>query len=531
MLTLWNSFLGIEEGIISLLLLPNTLVISLGISEIISNLVSNVYIIVGVIALFLISYSILKQMINPEDNSGSKNILGIIKRMLIALLLTIIMPSVFDFLYDFQNSLLTHHVVTKLILQTDDNIITHSIEYTDENGNPIFTSDCNASSLEEAEANCEKLTQNVEVDMATSTLKSYGNTVAYYIMSGFIYPETEDGWNSKNIEVNASEHFNLGHNLKWGAIACGIAGTIATATVVVLEIATSPSTGFATLAAVPGTIASFGGSILGACGIGAASSLAISGVGYLIDYENYTWYDAQRDMIGNGNFNRMTSFATSITGGELHYTPVLSTIAGLIMLYMMFSFCLDLGVRAVKLLFYQVLAPLCFMISVIPSKKDLIQNWFKLVLTTWLEVFIRIFCVCGVALLIGNFDYESLTSSFGPLATAILILGIVTFAKQLPKLFSQITGIDSGNMKLGIKEKLAEGGAFTAGALIGGGATAFARNAVNAGMNFKNNFEKGTDGKWHKKAGVTNALKVDYMVLVQSWLVLHQHNLEVEKPE
>jgi len=51
-----------------------------------------------------------------------------------------------------------------------------------------------------------------------------------------------------------------------------------------------------------------------------------------------------------------------------------------------------------------------------------------------------------------------------------------------------ILGFDSGNLKLGIKEKLAEGGAFTAGALVGAGATALLRNTVAGAKGVKNKF-------------------------------------------
>lgn len=518
MLLLWNSFLGIEEGIVSLLLLIDStlywafsklfsLYVELASARIFDindfdNLIHNVYLLIGVVALFLISYLLLKNMVSADEKASSKEILDIIKRFIVAMILVPLVPVFFDFLYDFQNSLLSNQTITKLMLGNGDVSTTGNVvELQDENGNPIYGDDCKATSLEEAKQSCTPLTSTVDMN-SNELLKDYGNQAAYYILSGFLSPE--DGWEAEDIETNASDYFNLGHNLKWAGIACAIGGGIATTVVVVLEVATSPATGFATLAAVPGTIASFGGAILGACGIAAGSSLLIDGVGYLIDYKHYTWKMAELEMITTGDFSRITSFAENITGGELYYTPVISTIAAIFLLYMMFSFCLDLGVRAVKLIFFQLMAPICFLISVIPKKKDLLNNWFKLVLTTWLEVFVRIFCVCGVVLFISMLDYDSLKNNFSTFATAILILGIVKFAKQLPKLFSQVTGIDSGNMKLGIKEKLAEGGAFTAGAIIGGGATAFARNAVNAGRNFMGNYQKDANGKWKRKAGVTN---------------------------
>ena len=65
---------------------------------------------------------------------------------------------------------------------------------------------------------------------------------------------------------------------------------------------------------------------------------------------------------------------------------------------------------------------------------------------------------------------------------------------------SDVTGIDTGGMKLGIMDKLKDGGAFVAGATIGGASTAFVRNAVNAGSNIKNKW--GETKGFRKKAGL-----------------------------
>lgn len=79
-------------------------------------------------------------------------------------------------------------------------------------------------------------------------------------------------------------------------------------------------------------------------------------------------------------------------------------------------------------------------------------------------------------------------ANYGLTAKAIIVMGIVTFAKQLPNIFSEATGIKSGNLKLGIKEKLAEGGAFTFGAIAGAGATTFLKGAVSEGKSLYNNW-------------------------------------------
>ena len=74
-------------------------------------------------------------------------------------------------------------------------------------------------------------------------------------------------------------------------------------------------------------------------------------------------------------------------------------------------------------------------------------------------------------------------------------MGIIAFAKQAPKMISDILGIKAGDMKLGgIRDKLREGGGFVAGGAIGAGVTAGVRNGYNAGKNIA-----GAEG-WKNKA-------------------------------
>ena len=65
--------------------------------------------------------------------------------------------------------------------------------------------------------------------------------------------------------------------------------------------------------------------------------------------------------------------------------------------------------------------------------------------------------------------------------------------KSAPDLISKLTGIESGNMSLGIKDQLAKGGFFTAGAaagaLVGGGL----RNIVSGGARAASTWKKGKE--------------------------------------
>lgn len=49
-------------------------------------------------------------------------------------------------------------------------------------------------------------------------------------------------------------------------------------------------------------------------------------------------------------------------------------------------------------------------------------------------------------------------SSVGLIGKAVLAMGLFAFAKQAPKLLGEALGFEGGNLKLGLKGKLADGG-------------------------------------------------------------------------
>lgn len=461
--------------------------------------VNNVYVIFGVVALFILAFFLLQGMINPDDSgAGTKSIKQFVTRFVTALFLTFLVPTMFSFLYDVQDSLISWQVIPKLVLSekgysnpTQD----VTVVYRDEEGNPLYKDDCDPSVSDD----CEELTTTEQVDISGTMLNSGGYGIAYHVLNGFLYPTGSVG----DVIVDASDYFNeeTGFWATWGGCAVAAGGTVLAAgiTAVVTYFTGGAATGFAaTLTAKTGTVAA------AACVAAAGIGYTVNEIGETVTADEYSWNNAVVAMQYAGDFSSITPFSDAVVDGRMTYTPIVSTIAGLILLYMVFSFCLDLGVRAAKLVFYQIMAPISFLISTIPSKKDLMSNWFKAVMTTWLEVFIRIFCVCGVALLIRELNFDAF-SGMGLIAKAIIVLGLVTFAKQFPTILGDLTGIKSGNLKLGIKEKLATGGAFAAGAIIGGGATAFVRNAVNAGRNVRNKYKEAKDSGKGRLASMWSA--------------------------
>ena len=146
-----------------------------------------------------------------------------------------------------------------------------------------------------------------------------------------------------------------------------------------------------------------------------------------------------------GSFAPMKAFALNMYDNEIDFDWFAALIVGLLLIYVIISFCFDMGIRVCKLAFFQMIAPIGIICMAIPKMEDVFKKWLSNTTKTYLSVFI----------------------------------------KQSPKLLGDIFGIGDGDMKLGIKDKLKAGGAFAAGAAIGGATTGLVRNAVNAGQNFK----------------------------------------------
>lgn len=228
-----------------------------------------------------------------------------------------------------------------------------------------------------------------------------------------------------------------------------------------------------------------------------------------------SWINVREDIIDRGEYGGLTGLSEAIVYGApdlndgnqekyVTYRVVLSTLAGVYLCYVLISFTLDLGVRVVKFAFCQLIAPIPVIMRIVPGKKGTFDKWMKLTLTVYFEVFIRVaFMYLSIYLISEIARTNVLGEVFsggiqGMLAFAIIILGILTFAKQAPKMLGDMLGLDSGSLKLGIGEKLKAGGLFkgaaiagVGGAMLGAGATGFVRNAIK--------------GVGATKANVTNA--------------------------
>lgn len=272
--------------------------------------------------------------------------------------------------------------------------------------------------------------------------------------------------------------------------------------------------------------------VMGEASSSAADTIVKSGRQMAVQVWNAFFYAANGDdssVVGSGDmtlqqakdsfvndgalatgFRVFTEFSENAARDEVQYTPIVSFLCGAFCLWMIVSFIFDLGIRAVKLGVLQIIAPIPILMRVLPSKGKQFNTWVQTTVATFFEVFVRIFIVYIVAKILGmigdimgNIDASVGTLPFfvKGLTRVFLIMGVVAYAKQAPKMIGELLGIKSGNMKLGLRNKLQAGGGFVAGAAIGAGVTTGLRNTFNAAKNVKG--AEGAGGKWH--AGIRGA--------------------------
>ena len=186
----------------------------------------------------------------------------------------------------------------------------------------------------------------------------------------------------------------------------------------------------------------------------------------------YTWYDFKIEVLEESTYSNLSSFSDATVGeqvdletGEevvIKYYGFISTFAGCFLIYVILSFTLDLGVRVIKLAFCQLIAPIPIIMRVMPSKKSTFDKWVKTTLSVFFEVFVRValmYIAVYFIQAIWEYDiFKNFGGILGKLALVVIILGIFAFVKQAPKMISDMLGIESGNLKLGIGEKLKASG-------------------------------------------------------------------------
>lgn len=205
-----------------------------------------------------------------------------------------------------------------------------------------------------------------------------------------------------------------------------------------------------------------------------------------------------------------TLFNSKASDGEytMNYMFLISTAAGIVVCLLLIVFCFDIALRSVKLGFLRMIAPIPIVSRIDPKKgKDVFDKWVKVCISTYLDLFVRLlaiyFAIFVITQLVDLRFVDAVTgleTDVNAFVKVFIILGALMFAKQLPKLIEDITGLKmSGKFTLNPLKKLGEVPlAGKAASLAVGGADSFIHgNGFMAGVkrNWKNVPLGGGDGK------------------------------------
>lgn len=190
-------------------------------------------------------------------------------------------------------------------------------------------------------------------------------------------------------------------------------------------------------------------------------------------------------VLDGASINLLSPYATD---SGFNYLPFISFIVGVLVCYYFLVFAIELGIRMVKLLVLQILAPIPIIMSIDPTQKDKLKKFGKLYSGIYLSVFIRIFTVylafAAISLIgniLGNISETSSGTSF--LVHILLIIAIFKATKELPKLIEDALGMklglgDAGKGFGAILKGTVAGTAGLVGGAIAGGITGGAGGAL-----------------------------------------------------
>ena len=138
------------------------------------------------------------------------------------------------------------------------------------------------------------------------------------------------------------------------------------------------------------------------------------------------------------------------------YMWFISTVVGVLVAALLLGITIDIAKRIFKLMVLEVIAPIPIMSLIDPkgSKDGAFSKWWHSLLSTFLDIFIKLglvyIVIVMIHLIVQAVNGGSLFSNFpqdsgfrGVYLTILLILGLIFFAKEAPKFIKNALGIKS----------------------------------------------------------------------------------------
>lgn len=361
-------------------------------TEDVATFAERMYVVVGVFMLFKVGISMLKYLVNPDQLTDSKVGYGkLINNIAWALVILVSVPTIYTFAMNIQSAVIKSNIIPKVIFGK---------------------------------------TAGTNADLVDAGDQMIFTTLSAFVMPNYLVTDKEGNYVALDSE-SVQNCFN-----------------------------TDSSGGNKGITNYEGLFTMTDGSVTG------LTSSCETAFGELTDDESVNMYlsatenaniqqllDVTVDAKLNDDIQeaagRGGSFATKLY--FLKYMWGISWLVGAFLCFIFTTFCIDMGIRSIKLTFLIMIAPIPVLSMINPDKgaKGMLGEWWKVTFATYLDVFLRIASVFFIIFIIQQVDLTTaIASEYGPIVSAFamvfIIIGALLFAKQLPDLVSKlIPGMDS----------------------------------------------------------------------------------------
>lgn len=395
--------------------------------EIFEGFTQRMYVVIGVAMLFIFAYNLILMIINPEDKKSTGQMSKVVKETIISLVLVILLPTLFNYMAIFQKHIIDSNIISKIILGT-----TTGSENTACNFDEYKSLEVSGLKLDVLKAECN------DFYSAPASVRG-ARILTPTLLNAFLYPTQFD--------FNTCEEF----------------------------------------------IKSCNGSDLKSCSSQGVEDVSDSKYSNKELCGQFYYNIKMSEYTGSAKYILYNSYFSDVlkddNGKILSFNYVLAIIGGVLAIIMFASYTIMIGVRVAKLGFLEMIAPIPVMMRIIPKQKEaLFDKWLKELKNTYLDVFVRLiiinFALYSVTLVPGIFDQLKLQGEYNIavmlLAKAVVILGILQFAKETPALIKEFFG-DSG--RFGLKAGF-DKWKSAASKPLGLGAAAIGSGILGASRNF-----------------------------------------------
>jgi len=385
--------------------------------DVIHSFATRVYALIGIFMFFKVSISLLTYLINPDEFANKEKGFGIIIRnVILALVILVIAPYVFNEAFEIQSMILEENTIMNLIFGTQtsdsgetDGTVGHNIafdNYVNEAGGKIqFT-----IMYTFAQPNYEEFAH----DKTIADLNSCRKTYATDADNNYTFRKKAVIKNG-NEKVNANSTSNFIYELNQDCFGIYDSET---------------------------DTYDMGGTTKGQLWKAFNNEEVNAGIAY----QNYAQGVAQQSF--SLFFIEDAILAKTKDGRYLiNYKWGVSTIVGVAVLYFLIMFCIDVAIRSVKLGFLEMIAPIPIISYCDPKsgKDGMFKKWIDMLWKTYIELFLRLFALyfgIYVISVVGTFrDVVTGDVVDDWLVNVFMIIGILIFVKKLPDILKEVFNV------------------------------------------------------------------------------------------